>query len=168
MSIPSLRCHTKGTRSQADGRKPPVAFRTEGARAAERVASALAGPFARGLPPGGSSSGRAEAPGCVSHRRCARSRTRRHRVVRAVYPRAAAQWHWLCGRSQCREGEAPAEPHPCCERCTDPCCSVKLLAIVDRADPMRWLGRSLALPGLHPSFYRTPENFNALGLPPGG
>jgi hypothetical protein len=38
---------------QADGRKPPVAIRTEGARAAERVASALSAPFARGLPPNG-------------------------------------------------------------------------------------------------------------------
>ncbi len=100
-----------------------------------------------GLPPGGSSSGRAEAPGCVSHRRCARSRTRRQRVGRAVGPRAAAQWHWLCGRRRCREGEAPAEPHPCCERCTDPCCSVKLLAIVHSADP-RAVARQEPRPGM--------------------
>ena len=92
----------------ADGRKPPVAFRTEGARA-----------------------GQGRWP----------------RVDSAVYPRAAAQWHWLCGRRRCREGEAPAEPHPCCERCTDPCCSVKLLAIVDRADP-RAVARQEPRPGM--------------------
>jgi hypothetical protein len=28
---------------------------------------------------------------------------------------------------------------------------------------VRWLGRSLALPSLHPSFHRIPENFNAIG-----
>gem|GEM_PF-3350383 len=28
---------------------------------------------------------------------------------------------------------------------------------------VRWLGRSLALPGLHPSVHRIPENFDAIG-----
>jgi hypothetical protein len=31
------------------------------------------------------------------------------------------------------QGEAPAEPHPCRERFTDPCCSVKTLAITHGA-----------------------------------
>jgi hypothetical protein len=53
--ISSVRKHSsaRGLKNQADGRKPPVAFRTEGARAAKRVASALAEPLARGLPPNG-------------------------------------------------------------------------------------------------------------------
>jgi hypothetical protein len=42
----------------ADGRKPPAAFRTEGARAGKGVGVALAGAFARRLPPGGSADGR--------------------------------------------------------------------------------------------------------------
>jgi hypothetical protein len=37
----------------ADGRKPPVAIRTEGARAGKDAGSAFAGTLARGLPPGG-------------------------------------------------------------------------------------------------------------------
>jgi hypothetical protein len=32
------------------------------------------------------------------------------------------------------QGEAPAAPHPCRERCTDPCCSVKTPAITHSAD----------------------------------
>jgi hypothetical protein len=51
---------------RADGRKPPVVFRTEGERAGECVGVAFAGPFARGLPPkgigvvGGGGAGRAK------------------------------------------------------------------------------------------------------------
>jgi len=33
---------------------------------------------------------------------------------------------------------------------------------------VRWLGRSLALPCLHPSVHRIPENFNAIGRQPAG
>jgi hypothetical protein len=33
-----------------------------------------------------------------------------------------------------REGEVPAEPHPCRERCTDPRCSVKTLGVAHSAD----------------------------------
>ena len=38
---------------RADGRKPPVAIRTEGARAGKDAGIALSLPFARGLPPNG-------------------------------------------------------------------------------------------------------------------
>ncbi|MGV2337682.1 MAG UNVERIFIED_CONTAM: hypothetical protein LVR18_27560 [Planctomycetaceae bacterium] len=49
--------------------------------------------------------------------------------------RAAAHGHWLSGRWQCREGEAPAEPNPCRdERFIDPCCFAKTLAIACSAD----------------------------------
>ncbi len=48
-------------------------------------------------------SGRAEAPGCVSHRRCARWQWRCHRVVRAVCPRAAAR--------RLNQAEAPRLDH---------------------------------------------------------
>jgi len=37
----------------AVGRKPPATFRTEGARAGNGIARALAEPFARSLPPRG-------------------------------------------------------------------------------------------------------------------
>jgi hypothetical protein len=59
----------------ADGRKPPAAFpqRTGGS------------PQLR-FP-----SGRAEAPGCVSHRRCAHSNTHRHRPGSVLRPQAAAR-----------------------------------------------------------------------------
>jgi hypothetical protein len=32
------------------------------------------------------------------------------------------------------QGEAPAEPHPCRERCTEPCCSIKTPAIAHSRD----------------------------------
>ncbi|MEY3172312.1 MAG: hypothetical protein RLZZ436_225 [Planctomycetota bacterium] len=47
---------------------------------------------------------------------------------------AAAQWHWLSDKTQCREGEAPAEPHPCRERFFDPRCAAKTLANAHSAD----------------------------------
>jgi hypothetical protein len=64
------------------------------------------------------------------------------------------------------QSEAPADPNPCRERCTDPCCSVKTLAIAHTRTSVRWLGRSLAFPSLHPSVHRIPENFEATGRPP--
>jgi hypothetical protein len=52
----------------------------------------------------------------------------------AISRRAAAQWRWLSGTTHCREGEAPAEPHPCRERFIDPCCGAKMLASDYRVD----------------------------------
>jgi hypothetical protein len=46
----------------------------------------------------------------------------------------SAQWHRLSDKTQCREGEAPAEPHPCRERFFDPRCAAKTLASVHSAD----------------------------------
>jgi len=59
--------------AQRLGGSPRLRFRTKGARAAEGVGGALAGPLARRLPPCGSAVGR-KPNGCVSHRRCARCR----------------------------------------------------------------------------------------------
>ncbi|MEY3174605.1 MAG: hypothetical protein RLZZ436_2519 [Planctomycetota bacterium] len=49
-------------------------------------------------------------------------------------PWAAGQWRSLSGTTHCREGEAPAEPHPCRERFIDPCCVAKTLAIAHSVD----------------------------------
>jgi hypothetical protein len=59
--------------------------------------------------------------------------------------RAATQWHWLSGKTQCREGEAPAEPHPCRERFFDPRCAAKRWQTLTARTSVQRLGRSLAL-----------------------
>jgi hypothetical protein len=49
-----------------------------------------------------------------------------------------------------------------------PAASQKLWQALTTRTSIRRLGRSLALPSLCPSVDRIPENFNAIGLPPGG
>ncbi|MEY3172393.1 MAG: hypothetical protein RLZZ436_306 [Planctomycetota bacterium] len=80
----------------------------------------------------------------------------------------AGQWHWLSGKTQCREGEAPAEPHPCRERFFDPHCAAKRWQTLTARTSVQRLGWSLAVPSLHPSFHRISEKAKAIGLPPGG
>jgi len=77
----------------AVGRKPPVMFRTEGARAGKALAVRLQAPSPAGCRHAadcGCNSGRAEAPGDVSHRRCARWQGHWPFVCRPLRPQAAA------------------------------------------------------------------------------
>ncbi len=60
-------------------------------------------------PPCGSSSGRAEAPGCDSHRRCARWQGRWQRVCSAVCPRTAVKLRCLSGVSDALEDSLSLE-----------------------------------------------------------
>jgi hypothetical protein len=77
-----------------------------------------------------------------------------HCVTRALYPRAVAQWHWLFDKTQCREGEAPAEPHRYRERFFDPRCAAKRWQTLTARTSVQRLGRSLARP-------RVPDTSNS-------